>query len=74
MARPRLAPRNMRWATAATTQENPPCPASPPSPRRLISADSHVHFTDDWVKARLPNRLHAVWDEAVKKQSIFDAT
>ena len=45
-----------------------------PVTERLISADSHVHFTDDWVKARLPNRLHAVWDEAVKKQSIFDAT
>ena len=45
-----------------------------PVTERLVSADSHVHFTDDWVKARLPNRLHSVWDEAVKKQAIFDAT
>ena len=45
-----------------------------PVTERLISADSHVHFTDDWVKARLANRMHAVWDEAVKKQAIFDAT
>ena len=31
---------------------------------RLVSADSHVHFTDEWVKARLPQRLHSVWDDA----------
>ena len=31
-----------------------------PVTERLVSADSHVHFTDDWVKARLPNRLHSV--------------
>src|ERR1700736_915280 len=30
----------------------------------LVSADSHVHFTDDWVKARLPDRLRPLWDEA----------
>ena len=36
---------------------------------RLVSADSHVHFTDEWVKARLPARLHTVWDEAAKKQA-----
>jgi len=36
---------------------------------RLVSADSHVHFTDEWVKARLPSRLHSVWDEAGKKQA-----
>jgi uncharacterized protein len=34
---------------------------------RLISADSHVHFTDDWVKARLRRELQSVWDEANKK-------
>ena len=42
--------------------------------RRLVSADSHVHFTDEWVKARLPSRLHSVWDEAGKKQAAFEAT
>jgi len=31
---------------------------------RLISADSHVHFTDEWVKERLPQKLHSVWDLA----------
>jgi predicted TIM-barrel fold metal-dependent hydrolase len=31
---------------------------------RLISSDSHVDFTDDWIKERLPTRLHAVWDKA----------
>jgi uncharacterized protein len=41
---------------------------------RLVSADSHVHFTDDWVKARLPQRLHVVWDNAAKRQAAFEAT
>src|SRR5579883_3544078 len=41
---------------------------------RLISVDSHVHFTDDWVKARLPGRLHSVWDEAAKKQAAYEAS
>ena len=27
---------------------------------RLVSADSHVHFTDDWVKARLSSRLASI--------------
>ena len=40
---------------------------------RLVSADSHVHFTDDWVKARLSARLAPRWDEAVEKQGEFDA-
>jgi len=40
---------------------------------RLISVDSHVHFTDEWVKARLPARLHKVWDEAAKKQGAYEA-
>jgi uncharacterized protein len=31
---------------------------------RLVSADSHVQFTDDWVKARLSRRLQQRWDEA----------
>ena len=41
---------------------------------RLVSADSHVHFTDEWVKARLPARLHSVWDEAGKKQAAYEAS
>jgi uncharacterized protein len=36
----------------------------------LISVDSHVHFTDDWVKARLSKRLHPLWDEAQKKERV----
>jgi len=40
---------------------------------RLVSADSHVHFTDDWVKARLPWNLHAVWDEAGLRHARFEA-
>jgi predicted TIM-barrel fold metal-dependent hydrolase len=36
-------------------------------PERLISVDSHVHFTDDWIKARLPSKLHAVWDAGAQK-------
>lgn len=39
---------------------------------QLISADSHVHFTDAWVKARLPGRLQARWDEAVAKNADFE--
>jgi predicted TIM-barrel fold metal-dependent hydrolase len=35
---------------------------------RLVSSDSHVMFTDEWVKARLAKRMHAVWDGAVSKQ------
>lgn len=34
---------------------------------RLVSADSHVLFTGDWIKQRLRRDLHAVWDEAGKK-------
>jgi uncharacterized protein len=33
-------------------------------PERLISADSHVKMTHDQVKAHLPRRLHAAYDEA----------
>lgn len=45
-----------------------PCPAE-----RLVSADSHVHFTDEWVKARLPQRLHSVWDDAAQKLAAYEA-
>lgn len=40
--------------------------------RLLISCDSHVHFTDEWVKERMPSRLHQVWDEAKAKQADYD--
>ena len=40
---------------------------------RLISADSHVHFTDEWVKERLPERLRPRWDEAIRKSSEWEA-
>ncbi len=42
-------------------------PEATPDRERLISCDSHVAFTDEWVKARLPARLHSVWDEAGRK-------
>ena len=41
---------------------------------QLVSADSHVHFTDEWVKARLPARLAPVWDEAGRKLAAHEAT
>ncbi len=44
-----------------------------PAKERLISVDSHVHFSDEWVKARLPARLQSVWDEAVRKSNVYDA-
>ena len=39
----------------------------------LISVDSHVHFTDDWVKSRLPSGLRPVWDDAVVKNAKYEA-
>jgi predicted TIM-barrel fold metal-dependent hydrolase len=41
---------------------------------RLISVDSHVHFTDAYIKAHLPARLQVRWDEAVAKRAHYDAT
>src|SRR5262249_20011858 len=41
---------------------------------RLVSADSHVHFTDDWVKERLSTRLKNAWDEAGGKLREYEAT
>jgi len=38
----------------------------------LISADSHVHFTDDWVKDRMSARLKTVWDEAVARHAAYN--
>lgn len=40
---------------------------------RLVSVDSHVHFSDEWVKARLRRELHAVWDEANRKAEKYGA-
>ncbi len=40
---------------------------------RLISCDSHVHFTDEWVKARLPENLRPVWDKAVADLQAYEA-
>ena len=40
---------------------------------RLISVDSHVHFTDDWIKARLRKDLHGLWDEANRKAEDYAA-
>jgi len=40
----------------------------------LVSCDSHVHFTDDWVKARLPERLKTRWDEGMRKMAAYEAT
>ena len=33
----------------------------------LISSDSHVHFTDEWVKERMSKKLQGRWDEAKAK-------
>lgn len=40
----------------------------------LISCDSHVHFTDEWVKARLSSSMQELWDEAQKKEEHYAAT
>ncbi|HZP13578.1 MAG TPA: amidohydrolase family protein, partial [Nevskiaceae bacterium] len=40
---------------------------------RLVSADSHVYFTGDWVKERLRKPMHKVWDQAVKKAEVYAA-
>lgn len=38
----------------------------------LISSDSHVQFTDDWVKARLSTRMQGVWDDAVRQHKAHE--
>lgn len=38
---------------------------------RLISVDSHVHFTDEWVKARLRKGLHQLWDDSNLKMEEY---
>ncbi|WP_028006833.1 amidohydrolase family protein [Solimonas flava] len=40
---------------------------------RLVSVDSHVHFTDAWVKARLRKDLQLLWDEANRKAEEYAA-
>jgi len=40
---------------------------------RLVSADSHVYFTPEWVKQRLRRELHAVWDDATAKAELHAA-
>ena len=37
---------------------------------KLVSVDSHVHFTDEWVKQRLRKDLHAVWDGCIIQQGV----
>jgi predicted TIM-barrel fold metal-dependent hydrolase len=39
----------------------------------LISADSHVYFTGEWIKQRLRKPLHAVWDDGVAKAEAYAA-
>jgi predicted TIM-barrel fold metal-dependent hydrolase len=41
--------------------------------QRLVSADSHVYFTPEWVKQRLRRELHAVWDDATAKAEVYAA-
>ncbi|MDB5987703.1 MAG: amidohydrolase [Nevskia sp.] len=41
---------------------------------KLVSADSHVFFTADWVKQRLRKELHQVWDDATAKAEQYNAT
>ena len=43
------------------------------TPERLVSADSHVYFTNDWIKQRLRRELHSVWDEATAKAEVYAA-
>ncbi len=40
---------------------------------KLVSVDSHVHFTDEWIKARLRKDLHGLWDEANRKSEEYAA-
>jgi predicted TIM-barrel fold metal-dependent hydrolase len=39
---------------------------------KLVSADSHVYFTDDWIKQRLRGELRPVWDEARQKAMAYN--
>ena len=50
----------------------PPAPG-PDSEDCLISVDSHVFFTDDWVKERLPTNLREKFVEANNKFRADDA-
>jgi predicted TIM-barrel fold metal-dependent hydrolase len=37
----------------------------------LISSDSHVHFTDDWVTARMSKKIQGRWAEAKAKAAEY---
>src|SRR5262245_11026065 len=39
---------------------------------KLISVDSHVHFTDEWVKERMTAKLQNLWDEAKIKVAKYN--
>lgn len=41
--------------------------------QKLVSADSHVMLTGDWVKERLRRELQTVWDEAGRKSEAYAA-
>ncbi len=41
---------------------------------RLVSADSHVYFTPEWIKQRLRKPMHKVLDNAMKKAEAYAAT
>jgi hypothetical protein len=44
------------------------------TPERLVSCDSHVQFTNEWIKDRLSARLKTRWDEACAKMEEYQAT
>ncbi len=59
------------WPQGRQTKKVPrsrPYEAGSSATEKLVSVDSHVHFTDEWVKAaRLRKEMHAVWDDANRK-------
>ena len=45
---------------------------APEVKERLVSADSHVYFSGDWIKQRLRKELHKVWDEGTAKAADYN--
>ncbi len=45
---------------------------APEVKERLVSADSHVYFSGDWIKQRLRRELHKVWDEGMAKAEAYN--
>ncbi|MDB5986345.1 MAG: amidohydrolase [Nevskia sp.] len=45
---------------------------APEVKQRLVSADSHVYFSGDWIKQRLRKDLHKVWDEGMAKAADYN--